>query len=104
MAVSTSKGFRQLEISHYISAVEKLRPDIAVGPVDYELGEGRAKPGMRRQDKMDERTLEWVRGMVAKKTDQSKHQIWAPILPIEPGVQRSYLEYLREEPDHFVSL
>ena len=103
MTVSNSKGFRQLEVAEYIAAVERLRPDIAIGPVDYEFGEGRAKPCMRRQDKMDERTLEWVRGMVARKTDQSTHQIWAPILPIEPEVQRSYLGYLTEESEHFVS-
>ena len=102
ISISTSVGFRSLEISAYIEAVRKLRPDIAVGIADVEFGDERSVPGVRRKEKMSERSKVWMKGLQigmeeAKGKGEALSTLWAPILPIEEGMQREYLDYLEEQ-------
>jgi queuine tRNA-ribosyltransferase accessory subunit len=90
-----------MEISAYIEGITQFRPDIAVGIADIE--HGKPTPGLNRKEKMDERTLAWVRGLQNQLQTPlpSKRRftsLWPPILPIEYELQRSYLEYLEEQP------
>lgn len=85
-----------MDIVAYIDAVQKARPDIIIGPADIELGSDKVNPGLKRQDKMGERSLAWMRAMQLGLRDTNMTSLWAPILPIEPEVQRSYLEHLDE--------
>ena len=95
-------GFRILEISDYIDATRKLRPDIVVGCADIVHGVRRAGAGLKRMEKIGERSLAWMKGLLAGlhdagEDDQKFTSVWAPILTVEGGMQREYLEYLEEE-------
>ena len=102
ISILTSVGFRTLDISDYIDATRKLRPDIVVGCADIVHGVRRAGAGLKRMEKMGERSLAWMKGLRAGlrdtgEDDQRLTSIWAPILTVEGGMQREYLEYLEEE-------
>lgn len=88
-----------LEISSYIEAASKLRPDVVIAPVD--LGSGRMTPGQKSQGNMVERSTAWLRGLQAeiegaRRLGKPTSTIWVPILPIEPEVQKSYIEHLED--------
>lgn len=57
--------------------------------------------GIKRKDKMSDRTETWVRDMIAKKAtlDPADHSwsIFAPILPIDRDLQSWYLEHLVDD-------
>ena len=101
LSILTSIGFRTLEIDDYITAAQRLRPDIVVGPADIQAGDAMAKASGRRKEKMGERTMAWMNGLHAglKAGDVAgafkKHSaLFAPILPIDGELQAEYLEYL----------
>ncbi|MCJ1434249.1 hypothetical protein MMC27_003616 [Xylographa pallens] len=101
LSVLTSVGFRNLEISDYIRAASKLRPDVVIGCADVVYSEARARLGRKRKEKMGERTLAWMKALVTELQEEQelnypKPTIWAPILPIEGEMQRELLEYLEE--------
>ncbi|MCJ1385407.1 hypothetical protein MMC17_008530 [Xylographa soralifera] len=101
LSILTSVGFRSLEISDYICAARKLRPDVVIGCADIVYGEARAKLGLKRKEKMGERTLAWMKGLITELQEEqelnhTKTSIWAPILPIEAELQRELLDYLEE--------
>jgi queuine tRNA-ribosyltransferase accessory subunit len=67
--------------------------------VDIEFG--RPAPGLKRKDKMAERSTAWVRSLVTslktmKSSGQKAPQLWVPILPFDAEMQTSYLEDLEE--------
>ncbi|MCJ1250902.1 hypothetical protein MMC30_008130 [Trapelia coarctata] len=102
LSILTSVGFRTLEISDYIEAAQKLRPDIIIGSADIMYGERRAAAGLKRMEKMGERSLAWMKGLTSaleatNMRDDGFTSLWAPILPIEAEMQREYLEYLTED-------
>lgn len=82
----------------YIEAAVRLRPDVVVAPVDIESRD--TGPGLKRQEKMVERSTAWVRGMVegvssSAQIEAHASSIWVPILPLEYQMQKSYLESLQ---------
>lgn len=92
-------GFRTLESTDYVEAVQKLRPDIVLGLGDVVVGQ---KAGPKRMEKMGDRTLAWIKELVAAIDDGEeegapKMALFAPILPIEPEQQAYYLGDLKEE-------
>ena len=102
LSILTSVGFRTLEISDYIEAARKLRPDIVIGCADILYGDRRAAAGVKRKEKMGERSLAWMKGLTsglkgADMRGKGPVSLWAPILPIEAEMQRGYLEYLTED-------
>ena len=101
LSILTSVGFRNLEISDYIHAARKLRPDVVIGCADVVYGEARARLGSKRKEKMGERTLAWTKALLTELREEQelsnvKPTVWAPILPIEGELQRELLEYLEE--------
>jgi len=102
LSILTSVGFRTLEISDYIEATQKLRPDIVIGCADIMYGDRRAAAGLKRKEKMGERSLAWIKGLTSglnelNMEDKRLVSLWAPILPIGSEMQREYLEYLTED-------
>ncbi|KAL6703421.1 hypothetical protein ACN47E_009680 [Coniothyrium glycines] len=92
----TSVGFNYVSSEYYASAAQKLRPDIVVGLADIPFGQ--ASIAAKRKDKMSDRTENWLRDIVAKKSALEKGErgwaIFAPILPIERNSQSWYLNHL----------
>ena len=100
VTICTSVGFRSLEISTYIEAVTKLRPDVVVSAVD--VGFGTAPPGIRKQEKMAERSTAWLRGLqtglkASALEGNLPSAIWAPILLIDAPAQATYLGQLESD-------
>ncbi|KAJ6053116.1 uncharacterized protein N7446_009128 [Penicillium canescens] len=92
IALSTSIGFRQLPAKQYVEAVQKLRPDIAIGMADL------------RREKMVDRThaftrdaLEQLYGNTVAEKGKSKTAFFAPVLPLDNAQQSLYLEDLESE-------
>ena len=96
-SICTSIGFSRLEVAQYAELAQQLRPDIVLLAPDIELSKG--APGTKRRDKMDERTHAWVRGKLGMfAAHAAPPSLWAPLLPLEAPLQRSYLEYLEATP------
>ena len=95
----TSVGFKALSSDYYAAAARKLQPDIVVGLADIPFG--REAVGIKRKDKMSDRTETWTRDIIAKKATLDKEEpswgIFAPILPIDRDLQSWYLEHLVDD-------
>ncbi|KAL8656333.1 MAG: hypothetical protein Q9210_000323 [Variospora velana] len=98
IVIQTSLGFSSLRSDDYVGAVQKLKPDIVLGLADYEHMK---RPGVKRLEKMGDRTLSWTQDMVAGlRVDGDRSPdtaLFAPILPIEAGQQSYYLDLLKED-------
>lgn len=98
ISIVTSLGFRTLECADYVEAVQKLRPDIILGMGDILFGH---TPGVKRADKMGDRTLAWlialVEGMKETNGGTPNTELFAPILPIDAEKQSYYLDALQDE-------
>lgn len=94
----TSLGFSSLDYTDYAEAIQKMRPDIVVGMADVLFGH---KPGVKRADKMGDRTLAWMNEFIAAIKDEEDGapgiSLFAPILPIEAEQQSCYLDALGDE-------
>ena len=71
---------------------------------DYEYPK---RPGVKRIEKMGDRTLAWLQHMVATLGDESNElppvALFAPVLPIEAGQQSDYLNTLQENLADFLT-
>ncbi|PGH27149.1 hypothetical protein AJ80_01105 [Polytolypa hystricis UAMH7299] len=101
ITILTSVGFRQLEAEEYADAIEKLQPDMAIGLADIVPG---SKPGVKRRDRMVDRTHAWMRDAMDKLYGPEKEAttplrtlFLAPLLPLEGEVQNFYLQDLEDE-------
>jgi queuine tRNA-ribosyltransferase subunit QTRTD1 len=87
-----------VENDYYTEAIQKLRPDIVVGMADVLFGH---KPGKKRTEIMGDRTLAWVKGLIAGMEDDEegtpRTALFAPILPIEAEQQSYYLDALKDD-------
>ncbi|KAJ5179309.1 hypothetical protein N7492_002519 [Penicillium capsulatum] len=109
IAIQTSVGFRQLSAHYYVDAIQKLKPDIAIGMADLVLGR---PPGVKRRGKMVDRThaftrdaLERLYGDHVPEEQRSKASYFAPVLPLENTQQSLYLGDLESEfRDHLSGL
>jgi queuine tRNA-ribosyltransferase subunit QTRTD1 len=99
VGLSTSVGFRSMSSEYYAAGVRKLQPDIVVGLADIPFGQ--ASIGIKRKDKMSDRTEQWLRDLIARREslekDEKSWAIFAPILPIERDLQSWYLEHVIDE-------
>ncbi|KAJ4312248.1 hypothetical protein N0V94_007550 [Neodidymelliopsis sp. IMI 364377] len=99
LGVLTSVGFKALSSDYYAAAARKLQPDIVVGLADIPFG--KEAVGIKRKDKMSDRTETWTRDLIAKKGTLDKNEpswgIFAPILPIDRDLQSWYLEHLVDD-------
>lgn len=97
MSIVTSVGFGTLESTDYVEAVQKLRPDIVLGMSDIV----EHKPGIKRIEKMGDRTQAWLKDLIEGVVDQEngalETAIFAAILPIETEQQSYYLQALQDD-------
>ncbi|KAL4886274.1 tRNA-guanine(15) transglycosylase-like protein [Aspergillus karnatakaensis] len=107
IAVLTSVGFRQLEATEYVEAIQKISPDVVVGFADLVLGK---PPGYKRRAKMVDRThaftthaTENLYGPDISEHSRSNAAYFAPILPLENTEQQIYLEDLETDIRPFLS-
>lgn len=107
VAIYTSVGFRQLEATQYVDAVQKLNPDIVIGLADLVLGH---TPGNKRRGKMVDRTHAFTThatgllyGSTVPENTRSKSAYFAPVLPLENAQQSIYMDDLETELRPFIS-
>ena len=97
MSIVTSVGFGTLESTAYVEAVQKLKPDIVLGMSDVV----EHKPGVKRIEKMGDRTQAWLNDLIEGVLDHEEGTpetaVFAPILPIEKEQQSYYLRALQED-------
>ncbi|OAL43123.1 tRNA-guanine transglycosylase [Pyrenochaeta sp. DS3sAY3a] len=95
----TSVGFRSISSEYYAAAARNLQPDIVVGLADIPFGQ--ESVGIKRKDKMSDRTEVWLRDILAKRStleaQEKQWAVFAPILPIDRDLQSWYLEHLLED-------
>ena len=101
ISILTSVGFGSLEVEDYTAAAVNMKPDILLGMGDIAFpGEGKnAIVGIKRKEKMAERTFTWIRELVQSLRARQEEYImqialFAPVLPIEAEMQRDYLSEL----------
>ncbi|KAK4113828.1 tRNA-guanine transglycosylase [Canariomyces notabilis] len=97
ISVFTSTGFQVLPTKEYLSAVQTLKPDIAIPPAD--LTHGPVAPNSKRALRMAERTDEWVVEWFSSlsRSSSSPQSTFAPVLPISHSIQWEYLARLAED-------
>ncbi|KAK2794731.1 hypothetical protein FQN52_007501 [Onygenales sp. PD_12] len=96
ITILTSVGYRQLDTEQYVEAIQKLRPDIAIGIADIPVN-----PGVKRRERMVDRTHAWTRDEIEQlygpnAEAETKALFLAPILPLDKEQQNLYLEDLEE--------
>lgn len=103
VSIVTSVGFGMLESVDYVEAVQKLRPDIVLSLSDVV----EHKPGIKRIEKMGDRTYAWLKDLVEGVSHEEDGTpgtaIFAPILPIEQEQQLYYLQALEDEYSEVIS-
>lgn len=104
ISICTSVGFSQLNAAEYHSAVQTLRPDIAITMADV-IMTGTAS--VKRIEKSADRTHAWLRDaceqLSARENSSGIPAIFAAIPPIENVQQSLYLQDLAEEYRHMLS-
>ncbi|KAF1969740.1 tRNA-guanine transglycosylase [Bimuria novae-zelandiae CBS 107.79] len=99
ISLLTSVGFKSMSSEYYAAAARNLEPDIVIGMADIPFGQQTV--GIKRKDKMSDRTEAWLRDIIAKRNAIDKGErtfgIFAPILPIERDLQSWYLEHLLDD-------
>ena len=100
----TSFGFSMLECGEYVQAVQRIRPDIALGMGDVLYGH---QPGLRRTERMGDRTQSWLNALIAGMSDPKdgtpNTALFAPVLPLEAEKQTWYLAALQKDFQYHVS-
>ncbi|KAL8795364.1 MAG: hypothetical protein Q9195_002105 [Heterodermia aff. obscurata] len=97
VSIVTSIGFSALESAYYAEAIHKLKPDIALSMADVVD----SKPGVKRKEKMGDRTQTWLKDLIAATEDSGENAsgtaVFAPVLPIEAEEQSYYLDALDDD-------
>ena len=96
IAISTSVGFRRLEVEDYIEAVQELRPNVAISIADVITAE---MASVKRIEKSADRSHAWLRDTLGTYDSDltTSSSIFASIPPIEKEQQSFYLADLGEE-------
>jgi queuine tRNA-ribosyltransferase accessory subunit len=108
ISIYTSTGFGSITVPEYAVATDVLRPDIAVAPADL-LHTSQA-PSAKRQLRMADRSEAWLdeylEGLGVDQISGEGHNdipVFASVLPVEHGIQWSYLRHLSEDILHQLS-
>lgn len=99
LSIWTSTGGANLTISDYISYVQSIQPDIAIGPAD--LFHTSTTPPSKKLVRMAERTEEWMDQMLEGDRPEifsrAGVSIFAPILGVPYPIQWQYLKSLADD-------
>ena len=86
-----------MDSTEYAEAVQLLKPDIVLSLADVV----EKRPGLKRLEKMGDRTQAWLKDLIAAIEDveegDAKPALFAPILPIEAEQQSYYLDALADD-------
>lgn len=100
LAISTSVGFRFLELEQYNDAVKTLRADIATSMADLIARENASQ---KRVERSVDRTHAWLRDSIDHRAEQIPSPFFASIPPLEPQLLSLYLGDIQEEYKHRIS-
>ncbi|KAH6686398.1 tRNA-guanine transglycosylase [Plectosphaerella plurivora] len=96
ISIWTSTGYTTITIDAYASAIEKLRPDIAIAPAD--LFHTSKSPPSKKLIRMAERTEEWsIQFLTPQRQARFRERgiaIFAPVLAVPYHIQWEYLNHL----------
>ncbi|TPX08725.1 uncharacterized protein E0L32_009787 [Thyridium curvatum] len=105
LSVFTSTGFRNLTVGEYASAIDALRPDVAIAMADLTYGNKKTTPLSKRAIRMAERSDDWIHSLAnALGQTPSGTALFAPTLPLPYSTQWEYLETLSEMTDRIRGL
>lgn len=98
--IFTSNGFQALRNPDYISAIQALKPDIAIPLADINYGQ-ETTPQSKSLHRMCERTEEWISELHASvdldELRSANTSIFAPTLPAPYPMQWGYLNHLSDD-------
>lgn len=98
--IFTSNGFQALRNPDYITAIQELKPDIAIPMADINYGQ-ETTPQAKSLHRMCERTEEWISELHAsvdlEELRSSNTSIFAPTLPAPYPMQWEYLNHLSDD-------
>lgn len=94
VAISTSVGFRFLELKHYNEALRKLKADISTSLPDVIPSESAS---LKRIARSADRTHAWLRDTVEHKGGDGLGPFFASIPPLDSPLLSLYLDDLQDE-------
>ena len=101
IAISTSVGFRPLEVDEYIQSAKTLKPDINIGIADLITAD---RISQKRIEKSADRTHAWTRDTVAARENAGDTSAFFASIPsLEPQQQSFYLSDLTTDYKHLLS-
>ncbi|KAK5038087.1 hypothetical protein LTS07_001555 [Exophiala sideris] len=100
LAISTSVGFRFLELEQYNEAVKILKADVAMSMADLIARENASQKRIQRSV---DRTHAWLRDSVQHRTEEDASSFFASIPPLEPQLLSLYLVDIRDEYKRHIS-
>jgi queuine tRNA-ribosyltransferase subunit QTRTD1 len=95
VSIFTSTGFQNLSVDDYRTAVDTLKPDMAIPLAD--LTNTPTTPNSKRAVRMAERTEEWLVQSLSFKDSFKDTAVFAPTLPIPYAMQWEYLTRLADD-------
>jgi queuine tRNA-ribosyltransferase accessory subunit len=100
VGIFTSTGSQALTHAAYITAVDRIRPDVAISLADVATGSVGATTNAKRALRMSDRTETWLGEFVEAAQSRGKENevaIFAPVLPLSGANQWDYLQALADE-------
>ncbi|KAJ9616960.1 hypothetical protein H2200_000680 [Cladophialophora chaetospira] len=94
IAISTSVGFRFLEVEKYHEAIKTLRADISTSISDLITTENAS---IKRVEKSADRTHAWLRDYAEDNPEEAALPFFASIPPVETELMSLYLSDLKDE-------
>ncbi|KEF54802.1 uncharacterized protein A1O9_09244 [Exophiala aquamarina CBS 119918] len=94
IAISTSVGFRFLDVKHYDEAVQSLQADISMSLADVITHD---VVSAKRMEKSADRTHAWLRDTIEASNQNPKAPLFASIPPLEPEQLSFYLSDIEED-------
>jgi queuine tRNA-ribosyltransferase accessory subunit len=95
IAISTSVGFRFLEVDQYHEAVKKLKADVSTGMADVI---GTENASVKRIEKSADRTHAWLRDLLENGDGNANSPpLFASIPPVETELISLYLSDIKDE-------
>ncbi|KIW18202.1 hypothetical protein PV08_02490 [Exophiala spinifera] len=100
VTISTSVGFRFLELSRYNEALRRLRPDISTCLADIIPTEGAS---LKRISRSADRTHAWLRDTIERTGGDGLRPFFASVPPLDSPLLSLYLDDLRDEYKEHIS-
>lgn len=95
ISVSTSVGFRKLDLKDYNDATDRLKVDVVASLADIADAD---RISLKRTEKMADRTHAWLRDTLdARRSGHVTDELFATVLPLESEEQQLYLSDLEDD-------